>query len=439
MISILCLVAAASPITLEEVRAASRQNLDALKAELELRRQQEGVTWAKSAIFPQVAINSTLGAKGATESKTLQPAPIPDPSSPTHDLTYYPVSPGYTSAGVSLSLSVTQLIYDGGRWWNQIAQNGGQERAALGQLDEQRLVSELEAVNRFYQLLSAQFTLGVLENAVKRSETQVDRAKSMFEAGRAAKLDAIDAEVNLGNDRINVLRQQNTVTAAQVELLKWLGQPTREVEAVDPGSRPAPVAALEDVMLAARGARPLLRALDAQIVVMERAVDVAWSAYLPSVSLAGTYTRAGNSVDPVLTDLRRNNNFSLGLNLGWNVFNGFGNQAQVDQARENLTQARLTRDRAEVDLDGDLRRSLRALEVQQQVEAIAAENLKLAESSVKLAEERFAQGAGSTLEVRDAQVKLVSAQLNRLQSRVDVALARAALKRVIGAELEESR
>ena len=439
--SLLCAVMAAAPITLEEVRVASRQNLDALRAEIEVRRQQLGLTVAKAAIFPQLSVSSQLGGATATHRKTLLPVAQEDPV--TGQPNYFIEQPSYRAGNIALTVSVNQLIYDGGRWWNQIALTGAQNRAAEGQLEEQRLVSELEAVSRFYQLLTAQFTLGVLENAVKRSETQLARADNLFEAARGAKLDAIDATVNLNNDRISVLRQRQVVTAAQVELLKWLGLPTHEVEAVDPAGEnppaPNPAPPYETVKAAARRHRPLLVAMDAQVEAAEKAVDIAWAPFLPSVSVGASYQRQGNSLDPFFTHIQQNNTLTGGFNFSWNVFNGFGNQAQLQTQRENLSQSRLQRERAELDLDGDLRRALKQLETQLQIAQIATDNLRMVESAVKLAEERFTQGAGSTLEVRDAQVKLINAQLSRLQARVDVEIARAALKRVVGAEVEEVR
>ena len=49
-------------------------------------------------------------------------------------------------------------------------------------------------------------------------------------------------------------------------------------------------------------------------------------------------------------------------------------------------------------------------------------------TQLKLEEERYAAGAGTSLEVRNAQLKLTQAQLTQVQGRVDVEIARAALR-----------
>jgi outer membrane protein TolC len=437
MIALALSMIVAAPITLDDVRQASRQNLDALKTEIALRQASAGVTLAKSFIYPQLQVQGQ--GQGFVAGPQYIYTPVKDSTGNFTQLAV-PV-PATNRANFTLAATITQLIYDGGKWWNNISQAGASELAAQGQLDEQRLASELEAVSRFYTLLNAQTSLGVMENSVRRSQTQVERAKGLFEAGRAAKLDAIDAEVNLGNDRINVLKQKQMITAAQVALLQWLGLPQKPIEAVDPGTldpkvAPVPAPSAELALNQAKKTRPLMRALDAQIVSAQRGVDVMWAQYMPQVALQGGYQRQSPAADSFFTDPTKQNVVWGGLNLTWNAFSGFGTQAQVSQAREGVIQAQLVRERAGTDLEGDVRRAIEALNTNIDVAAIAEGNLKLSRSSLSLAEERFGAGAGSTLEVRDAQVKVTAAELAYLQARVDVEVARAGLYRVVGSEIE---
>jgi outer membrane protein len=56
----------------------------------------------------------------------------------------------------------------------------------------------------------------------------------------------------------------------------------------------------------------------------------------------------------------------------------------------------------------------------------------VAKEQTALEEERFIAGAGSSLEVRNAQIKYTQSQLSVLQGKADVATARAALERAVG-------
>ena len=149
--------------------------------------------------------------------------------------------PSTVQDSYSIQAQIQQLLFDGGRWWNQIAQSGAQEEASVGQAVEQQLASELEGVRRFYALFQAQRTLEVLVDTVKRSQEQLDRANALYEAGRLNKSDAIQAQVNLGNDRIAAVKQRATIAAAQSDLVVWIRHPgVEDIVAENPGTFDAP-------------------------------------------------------------------------------------------------------------------------------------------------------------------------------------------------------
>ncbi len=348
--------------------------------------------------------------------------------------------PGTDRANFQFGLTLNQLLYDGGKWWNAISQASASQEAAEGQLSEQRLAAEFEAVRRFYELYKAQVTLEVLQASVERSRQQVDRARALYQAGRAQRRDELDAEVNLGNDQIAVIHQQQQIVGAGGDLLAWLGQPMADVRAADPGtldaaqlSRPAP--ADEQAIAFAREHRPLLKSLAAAHRSAESAVEVAWSQYLPQLSATAGYSRQSPTADPFFTDPSKQNNFNAGLNLSWNLFAGLATDSAVKTARANLSTARLQLEYAQRQLEVDVAKAAEALRSQQQALEVAAANERTAKQIVELAEERFSAGAGSTLDVRDAELKLTQAELTLVQGKIDLEEARAALERMAGGPL----
>ncbi|MFZ5469984.1 MAG: TolC family protein [Myxococcota bacterium] len=432
-------VVAAVPIGLDEVRAAALLNTEALEAELESRRATENVTVARSAVRPKVTLEAGSSATVYGPRRELDLVPDPNASGGFRQQLVN-VDESTTTGSFSLQLQVSQLLYDGGRWWNQIAQAGAQEEAAAGQAAEQQLASELEAVRRYYELYRAQKTREVLDALVQRSTIQLERARALFDAGRGAKRDAIDAEVNLGNDRISVLRQGQRVAAAQVDLAVWIARGGAEpLEAKDPGTLDAPLLpapSLDEALAAARHHRPLLKVVARQLEAARRAVEIASAGYFPRLSVFGTYGRRSPSPEPFFSYPDRQNSVSGGLNLSWELFSGFSTSAQTRSAEHARSSATLSAEQAERELEGEVRRALETLRAQAAIADIALKNRTLAVSGLSLAEERFQAGASSTLEVRDAQLKLAQAELSALESRIDVEIARAALHRVTGGMTE---
>jgi outer membrane protein TolC len=436
----LTLAAEPATITLQQVREMSRKQLDAVKAEYDVARAVEGVRTARSAILPQLVGQAGVGYNWSGPQVYYAQVPTIDPS--TGRLTGFTLKaediPVNTDRDTfQLGLTINQLLYDGGKWWNQISQAGASQEASEGQLAEQRLAAEYEAVRRFYELYKAQVTLDVLNASVSRSQQQLERAKGLYEAGRGQRRDSLDAEVNLGNDRIAAIRQQQIITAASGDLLAWLGQPMSDVRAANPGTLEPQLQAVAppvdtDAIAFAREHRPLLASFAAAQRSAERSIDVAWSNYLPQVSAQAGYTRYSPVAKPFFTDPSRQNNFNVGLNLNWNLFSGLGTDSSIKTAQANASQARIQLEYAQRQLEVDVAKSLAAVRVQQQVLAVAQANYDTAKQVVNLSSERFNAGAGSTLDVRDAELKLTQAELALVQGRIDLEEARAALDRMTG-------
>jgi outer membrane protein len=437
---LLALLFAATPVSLDEIRAAARQNLDAVRAEMALTRAQADRKEARSVIFPQVDLSLGVSELLAGPQRRFTTAPQLQPDG---SLTFVqrPVDiPGFAQGNFQLGLTVNQLLYDGGRWWNQLARTGALEEAARGQLVEQQAASELEATRRFYELLRAQLVLAVLDSAVQRSAELLERAKGLFDAGRAQRRDVLDAEVNLGNDRIAVIRQRQAIVTAQASLLQWVGQRPREVVATTPPGFEAPEligsTGEPDALVAlARRRRPLLQVLEAQAKGARLSVEIARADYLPRVSANAGYTRSAPSAE-LFVDPGRQHTLSLGASLSWDLFSGLATQAQVERAETQRSELERQREQALIELESEVVRASQALSAQLEIHRLAARNLELAEQSFTAESQRYAAGASTSLSVRDAQVRALSASLTRLQTRVDVEVARAALERLVGGPID---
>jgi outer membrane protein len=425
---------AATPITLEEVREASRQSLDAIRARLDVERAVSNTKSSRSVIFPQVDLNLGAGVTLIGRQRAFSTVPVFDAN---QNLTGYEQRAVDTESNeqgrFTFGVSVNQLLYDGGRWWTQIAQSGEQEEATRGQLKEQQLSSELEAVRRFFELVKAQLTLKVFVETLDRSKQQVERANALYEAGRGPRSAWYDARTNLANDEINVVRQRQRIAQTRLQLLQWIGRADADVEAVVPANLeqiPAPF----DTALAiktAREKRPLFKSLEANVRAGELGVTISRADYFPRISVNAQYSRSSPAID-LFVDPTRQNVLGLGANLSWDLFSGFQHVAQEERARADLSQAQAQQRQAIVDLEAEIVRANDAFATEAEVLAISERNLSVAKEQTTLEEERFIAGAGSTLEVRNAQIKYTQAQLSVLQGRADVATARAALERAVG-------
>lgn len=425
---------AATPITLEEVREASRQSLDAIRARLDVTRAESATKSSRSVIFPQVDLNLGAGVSFIGTQRAFTTVPVFDATGQPTGFEQRAVDTNPNEQGrFTFGVSVNQLLYDGGRWWNQLAQSGAQEEATRGQLAEQQLSSELEATRRFFELVKAQLALKVFVETLGRSRQQLERANALYEAGRGQRSAVYDAKTSLANDEINVVRQKQRIGQARLSLLQWLGRGDADVEAVVPAGldQPQPSYETASALKAARDRRPLFKSLEANIRAGELAVDVSRADYFPRIAVSAQYSRNSPAID-LFVDPTRQNVLTLGANLSWDLFSGFQHVAQEERARADLSQAQAQQKQSIIDLEAEITRATEAYSTEVEVLAISEKNLGVAKEQQALEEERFSAGAGSSLEVRNAQIKYTQAQLSVLQGRADVATARAALERAVG-------
>jgi outer membrane protein TolC len=414
----LAAVLAATPVTLEDARARSRENVQALTAVLQASSAEQDVRVARSFLLPQVALRSSASYSTRPQGSVLVPRA---------DGGFEQVA-DYGNANVNVNL--TQSLYDRAAW-ARLSQSGAQLEALRGEALEQADTSELEGIQRFFSLYRTQATIEVLKANVARSEQQLERARALFQAGRVGKAEELSALVNLGNDRITVVTRQAQRSRDQSQLATWLALPGTEVlEAVTPSgldSPPAPPPSLEQAVSEARTRRPLLVALRQRIRAAELQRSIATAGYLPRLSLQGSYQGISGFTQPKLE-----NALTGGVSLQWDLFNGFNTQAQARRADYQTQITELNFQQSERELEALVRQSHEILQSQISAFELAEANRRAAADALRLAEERFNAGVSSTLEVRDAQLKLTQAELSLLENRIEVELARYTLMRAMG-------
>jgi len=427
-------VTAGTPISLAQARAEGRQNVGAIQALLDVAIADEDVKLSRAALLPQLSLDASAGKIwfGRRQEFTT----VPDPSNPGEFIRNAVVTPSTSTQNYDLGMSLTQIIYDRARW-KQLERSGVVRDAQKGQAQEDADSAELEAIRRFFTLYRSQATLEVLKATVERSEQQVERAQALFLAGRTGKNEEITAQVNLGTDRINYTSMLGQLVTDQSQLAVWLARPgTEAISAEDPGvltTEPPPAPSINEALVSARAHRPLLRTLDLRIRASELQQSIARSEYLPRLVAQGLYNRGGPDASLVFTEPRLQNRFSASIGLSWDLFTGLSTGASTRRAEADTRKAQLNLEQAAREIEGEVRAAHRRLETQLEAARLAAQNAEAAAQGLKVQEERFRAGAGSTLDVRDAQLSLTRAELALLENRIDVEIARYTLLRAMGA------
>jgi outer membrane protein TolC len=411
-------------LSLEEaVKLSLDRNPDLLKQVLLSLSSEQDKIVARSTVLPSLTFNASLG--GARQSGAVYSGGV----------FLGQQSSTYSTGGASLTLR--QLVFDGGKWWNNLDAADLTLSAGRAQVDEQRLQITYLVEQRFYELVRARRSLSVLTEAAARSRDQADFTQRLFEGGRGTQADVYAARANRDNDEVARLGQERVVELARVDLALGIGlDPSEPLTVVEPPrimDDPAQPPAAQEAVTRALQNRPSIRAASLTVEANRKTASAAKGDYWPSLSVQGQWSR--NAVDDlgILTHAPgRDSLASASVNLQWNVFSGFLTDANVRKAEITALSSEVDLVNGRRNVASDVEKAVAQLATARAQARVAVQAEQNAQDGLRLARTRQEVGVGTQLEVRDAELKLTQAQLSRVGALVDGREAEAALRRAQG-------
>jgi outer membrane protein TolC len=256
-------------------------------------------------------------------------------------------------------------------------------------------------------------------------------AQAQKDAEVGTTIDVTRAQTQLVSAEGGLVVARNNQERARIDLVRSLGlPPDSPVELTDTLAATLPVTDLPDgrdsLVALALERRPDLRSEVARGLAASRTASAIAAERLPRLDLSANY--GGSGLAP--TDLIATRFIALQVTVP--ILDGFrreGRQAEQQAAvRESAVRADELRRQVAADVDA-ARLDLGSAAQQQ---AIAAEQLRLAQAELDEARERFKAGVAGNIEVIDAQSSLVHARDTDIEARFAAATARVALARAVG-------
>jgi outer membrane protein TolC len=419
-------------LTLERaIQLALERNYDLRRSEYQALSAGQDLVIARSAILPKLNVNGSLSDTRVGGGQVT--GTFTDPVSGT-EVTQ--IARTEVFRGYSASVSASQLLFDGGKWWNNLAASDLSLASSQANLEEQRLTTVFTVEQRFYELVRQQRQLSVLAEAAKRSRDQADFVQRLFEGGRATQADVYAARTNRDSDEINRLGQEARVELARQDLaISIAADPAEPLAILEPAAMqkdPTAPPPATDAVQTALARRPSLKAFALTAQAQQKTAAAAKGDYWPTLSLSASYGRQTRSASDFTRPLDEASTLRGSIDLTWNLFNGFATKATVERAEINTLLAENDLQNGRRGVASDVERAVAQLAVAGQQVRIAVQSLQTASENLRLARTRQQVGVGTQLEVRDAELKLTQAQLARDNALVDGHEAESALRRAVG-------
>jgi outer membrane protein TolC len=170
-----------------------------------------------------------------------------------------------------------------------------------------------------------------------------------------------------------------------------------------------------------------------QIAAAQAGLRAARSGYFPHLFLVGNYVYANPNtrIQPIQTKFR--DTWDVSLALSFDLWNNRGTLFQVRQAQAQLEQAKAGQAQLRDGIVLEVRKSQYDLQQALQRIDLAADAVRQAEENYRITHERFKAGLTTNSELLDAEVFLLQSKVSRTEALIGFAMARAQLKKSLGA------
>src|SRR5438552_14780544 len=446
---------------------ALQRNPDILRAEQEIKRKKGVIIEIRAQALPHITPTGTfewtdpnlVGARvlGGTTGTSTTPGTattagaasiVDSPQSQVRDqasaaLADPSPTPGVTNtqlSDISHSISVLgrQLVFNGTTWPSirgTFFQRDSAYFAFRNTLDQ--VIATVKT--QFYQIVVNKALIGVQEQSVHLLESQLKDQQNRFEAGTVPRFNVLQAEVALYNQIPQLITAQNNYRISKLVLAKTIGLDFNPLRGENPplevvGEMPyiPRTIALVDAIELGKQRRPFLKQARANVLNQIEQVHVALGGFLPTIDATGGGEWVSSPFNSSFHDISKG--WIAGVTGSWPIWDSGAVYGQVKQQRALLSEARITYDDDVRQVELEVQTACSSLQQNRELIQSQEKNVEQALEAVRLAKARLDAGAGTQLDVLNAQVQLATAESTRLQALFGYNSSLAEFDRVTGAQ-----
>ena len=317
-------------------------------------------------------------------------------------------------------LTVDQPLYDAGQTRNAV-KSADLSRQMTG--EEQRR-TQMQAiagvVGAYYGAILAAESLKTAEQALGSAEADLKRAESVRVAGMSTDVDVLSIRVHLA-----AVTEQRIQRAADLEVAKSalndaLGLPLDDAHALTTALIPLdlPDLTLTSLERDAPAARPETRETQLAAGLAKTQADTARGALLPQVGFHAAF-----EADRRQFIEKGGANWLASVQLRWNLFNGLGDKARIEESKNWLERAHAEEQRVDSAVRLEVRRSWADLQAAQQRIDVAKAAVAEAEESLRITQNRYEAGMSNVTDLLRNETAVLESRTRYLAAVHDQRIA----------------
>jgi len=424
----------AKTLTLGQARQiALERNLNVAQAQNNVEAAQARVLAATGNYLPTL---SALGAWRRSQTDVPGAGSYFDPNT----LNFVTAGGRVLSSRFITELDLGYTVFDG------FAREGTMQQASSNSIASEQTAARTRQTIAFdveagyLNVLRNEQLVRVSEENLKRDRRQLERITEANRVGSLSLADVYRQQSQVAQDELNVITAQNNFDKSKADLVALMGlDVAEEYNFVDPSlgteisqdELEATLTQYKDFSQASRQAlaqRPDYQAAAETFSATDAGVTSARSGYLPSVTANAGYSLNGET----FSSMSDTKTLNWGINLRWNIFDGFGTNQALQTAQVERKNADLSLRQTERSINVEIKKAMLDLDAARKLYEVSQKGLVSATEDRKIAEERYNLGAGTLLDLLTANAGLVNAEANKINAVYNYITAKRNMEYVLG-------
>ncbi len=407
-------------LTLEDaVRIALEKNYNIKLVANDLVIDKNNVNRANAGMLP------VLGAN-LTNNNTLQN------SSQTRSTGEVTERKNARGSNLNYGTSLSWTIFDGFNMFARYEQLKELQKLGDAELKQTILTTVGDVISTYFELVNQQQQLRAYDSAIIISRLRVQTAQNRFTIGKAARLEVLNARVDFNTDTTNFVQQQALYRNTQIRLNELLSRDVNLVFSVPNELFIDNKLTLASLSELATRQNPALKVALVNKRIAELDLKQVKANRYPTINLNTGYNFSRSEAALGFATLNTGRGLNYGVSASVNLFNGFLQRRNEQNAETLIQNAQLQYDRADLNIKSQLATAFQTYQTSLTLVALEENNQKIAKQNLSITLDKYRLGSIAPVEFRDAQLNYLNARVRFNNAQYVAKLAEISLKEIAG-------
>ena len=403
----------------QAIAIALENNYDIKLSKNDLKIDEQNVSLANAGLLPNVSGVFTQNNSIQNSTQVRSDGTVQELDNARNNSMQYGVNLGWT-------------IFDGFRMFARYDQLKELEKQGEAELKLMVMTRVGDVLTTYYDLVQQQQMLTALDTAIVISKQRVETASNRFTIGKAAKLEVLNAQVDLNTDHTNYLRQkeqyENTKTFLNELLARELDAKFRVVDTVLIDNR----LKLADLMNNASAQNPQIQIALISKRVAELNLKQVRAARYPQIGVSTGYIFTESESSLGFARENSGRGLSYGISANINIFNGFLQKRNEKVARLQIDNSQILIEQQTKSINSQLMSAFQTYLTNLELVELEAKNEEIAKQNLDITMEKYRIGTITQLEVRTAQLNYVNARVRNSSAQFQAKISEVTLRELAG-------